>query len=117
MKVTADAQELLIQANYYGSLANSSWLTHVATCTVTEDTPHQEPECSVLFSPGSCEKSRTLRRATATALLIAWLHGSVAADPKAPEVPAPDPAATPTARTPWVDLGRSPIVETAVATT
>jgi hypothetical protein len=35
-------QGLVIQANYYASLANSSWLTHLATLTVTEHTPSQD---------------------------------------------------------------------------
>jgi len=33
-----------MQANYYASLANSSWLTHVATLTVTEHPPPQDLE-------------------------------------------------------------------------
>ncbi len=42
--VTARAQELLIDANYYASLANSSWMTHLATLTVTEHAPPQNLE-------------------------------------------------------------------------
>jgi hypothetical protein len=34
----------LMTANYYASLANSSWLTHVATSSVTLDTPPQDLE-------------------------------------------------------------------------
>jgi len=53
MMVTAKAQDLVIQANYYGSLANSSWLTHVATWTVTEHTPPQDlEELGLVFTRG-----------------------------------------------------------------
>jgi hypothetical protein len=107
--VTASGQDLVIQANYYASLANSSWLTHVATCTVIEHTPPQEPECLVLFSPRSCEMSRTLLSAAAAALLIACLHRPCAAEPLVPARAPHDPIATPT---PWIDLGRSPIAHT-----
>jgi hypothetical protein len=40
----APGQELLIDANYYASLANSSWVTHLATLTVTGHTPPQKLE-------------------------------------------------------------------------
>jgi hypothetical protein len=44
-------QGLVIQANYYASLANSSWLTHLATLAVTEHTPSQELEDPRLVFP------------------------------------------------------------------
>jgi hypothetical protein len=48
---TAQAQDLVIDANYYASLANSSWLTQVATSTVTEDTPPQDlDEADLVFT-------------------------------------------------------------------
>jgi len=53
---------------------------------------------------------RSVRLVTATALLIAWLAHPVAADPTPPERTPHDPVAAPTAPTPWVDLGSSPIV-------
>lgn len=37
-------QPRLIRANYYASLANSSWLTHLASLSVTEHTPPQDVE-------------------------------------------------------------------------
>jgi hypothetical protein len=43
-----------MQANYYASLANSSWLTHVATWTVTEHTSTQDLEdLWLVFTLGS----------------------------------------------------------------
>jgi Predicted periplasmic lipoprotein (DUF2279) len=45
-------------------------------------------------------------------LLIACLHGAAMAEPGAPEATHHDPVAAPT---PWIDLGRSPIVETTTA--
>lgn len=44
---------LLMQANYYASVANSSWMTHVATLTVTEHTPPQDLEdVRLVFTQG-----------------------------------------------------------------
>jgi hypothetical protein len=60
----------------------------------------------VLFSPRSCEKSRTLLSAALATLLIACLHRPVAAEPTTPPGTHHDPIAAPT---PWIDLGRSPI--------
>jgi hypothetical protein len=51
MTVTARAQDLLIDANYYASLANSSWLTQLATLSVTERTPPQDlDELGLVFT-------------------------------------------------------------------
>jgi hypothetical protein len=51
MTFTARAQDVLINANYYASLANSSWLTHVATWSVTEHTPPQDlDELALVFT-------------------------------------------------------------------
>jgi hypothetical protein len=65
--------------------------------------------------------SRSVRRAAAAALLIAWLQHPSAAEPsnpeaahRDPEAPHHDPVAAPT---PWTDLGTSPITTAVDATT
>jgi hypothetical protein len=53
MNTAGGAEGLIMQANYYASLANSSWLTHLATLTVTEHTPPQDLEdLSLVFTQG-----------------------------------------------------------------
>jgi hypothetical protein len=42
---------LVIDANYYASLANSSWLTQLATLSVTNDTRPQDLEEMRLVFP------------------------------------------------------------------
>jgi hypothetical protein len=42
-----------MQANYYGSVDNSSWLTQVATLSVTQHTPPQDLEdVRLVFTQG-----------------------------------------------------------------
>src|SRR5262245_55765624 len=99
-----------MRANYYGSLNNSSWLTHVATIGVTKALNIRFLRVPRLFLRGAGEIRRPVRRAAAALWMIAWLRSVAMAGPEGSGASPPDPAATATApspatgSSPWIDL-------------
>src|SRR2546430_8402463 len=102
-------------ANYYGSLPNSSWLTHVATIGVTNTLNIRFLRVCALCLHSRDGIRRGVLRACTALCLIAWLRASVMAGPSDPELPPSDHDVAVTdgnssSHSPWIDLAPTSVL-------